>query len=245
HTNPFTINEDVVIPLAQLSSYSRGNELINIRQSIDNKISIAEAFQKYLQAEVLGNEDSILCAKVDFSLGLIKQRIETWRLWLHNFETEALALNGDTEAGITIIDCLLQNRLKVSFRNEIRRPIDEIFVGLEFETLRAKLDNIHQNMRNSRLFVALHMHAGDGNVHTNIPVHSDNYAMLQSAEGIVDEIMQLATSLGGVVSGEHGIGLTKIQYLDENQLTAFRDYKQRVDPEQVFNRGKLLAGSGL
>ncbi|MCP3689729.1 MAG: FAD-binding oxidoreductase, partial [Gammaproteobacteria bacterium] len=47
------------------------------------------------------------------------------------------------------------------------------------------------------------------------------------------------------VSGEHGIGLTKIQYLDENQLTAFRDYKQRVDPEQVFNRGKLLAGSGL
>ena len=33
-----------------------------------------------------------------------------------------------------------------------------------------------------RVFVALHMHAGDGNVHTNIPVNSDNYAMLQTGE---------------------------------------------------------------
>ncbi len=245
HTNAFKINEDVVIPLAKLSSYSRGIEIINIRQSISNKISIAEAFQDYLQANMLGNEDSILCSKIDFSLNLIKQRVETWRLWLNNFETEALTLHGDLEAGITIIDSLLQNKLNVSFRKEIRKPIDEIFVGLEFETLRVELDGIHQNMRSSRLFVALHMHAGDGNVHTNIPVHSDNYAMLQTAEDIVDEVMQLATSLGGVVSGEHGIGLTKIQYLEEDKLTAFRDYKQSVDPDQVFNRGKLLAGSGL
>ena len=40
-----------------------------------------------------------------------------------------------------------------------------------------------------KLFVALHMHAGDGNVHTNIPVHSDNYNMLHEADKIVDQIM--------------------------------------------------------
>ncbi|MCP4488588.1 MAG: DUF3683 domain-containing protein [Gammaproteobacteria bacterium] len=245
HTNAFKINEDVVIPLGKLSLYSRGIEIINIRQSISNKISIAEAFQEYLQAQMPGREDSILCSKIDFSMDLIKQRIEAWQLWLNNFETEALKLDSDIEAGVTIIDCLLQNRLNVSFRKEIRKPIDEIFAGLEFEELRAGLDNTHQQIRYSRLFVALHMHAGDGNVHTNIPVHSDDYAMLQEAESIVDEVMQLVILLGGVVSGEHGIGLTKVQYLGDDKLAAFSDYKQRVDPNHVFNRGKLCAGSGL
>jgi FAD/FMN-containing dehydrogenase len=43
-----------------------------------------------------------------------------------------------------------------------------------------------------RVWVALHMHAGDGNVHTNIPVNSDNYAMLQTAHEAVARIMALA-----------------------------------------------------
>jgi Fe-S oxidoreductase len=89
------------------------------------------------------------------------------------------------------------------------------------------------------------MHAGDGNVHTNIPVNSNDYAMLHEAERIVDRVMALATRLQGVISGEHGIGLTKIQYLEPEAIAAFADYKQRIDPRGVFNRGKLLAGSGL
>ena len=60
----------------------------------------------------------------------------------------------------------------------------------------------------SRVFVALHMHAGDGNVHTNIPVNSDDYGMLREAHAAVERIMQIARDLDGVISGEHGIGLT-------------------------------------
>ncbi len=68
-----------------------------------------------------------------------------------------------------------------------------------------------------RVFVALHMHAGDGNVHTNIPVNSDNYAMLQRANAAVARIMQVARDLGGVISGEHGIGITKLEFLDRGR----------------------------
>ena len=53
-----------------------------------------------------------------------------------------------------------------------------------------------------RVWAALHMHAGDGNVHTNIPVNSDDYDMLQAAHGAVKRIMALARSLDGVISGE-------------------------------------------
>jgi Fe-S oxidoreductase len=84
------------------------------------------------------------------------------------------------------------------------------------------------------------MHAGDGNVHTNIPVNSDDYGMLQTANAAVARIMRLARSLEGVISGEHGIGMTKLEYLTDEELAPFAQYKSRVDPEGRFNRGKLL-----
>jgi FAD/FMN-containing dehydrogenase len=74
-----------------------------------------------------------------------------------------------------------------------------------------------------RVWVALHMHAGDGNVHTNIPVNSDDYAMLQTAHEAVGRIMVLARSLDGVISGEHGIGITKLEYLTDEELAPFAD----------------------
>ncbi len=114
--------------------------------------------------------------------------------------------------------------------------LDEIFTGQDLAPVREKLDAIHAEIRDERLFVALHMHAGDGNVHTNIPVHSSNYAMLQEADRIVDRVMDLARSLDGVISGEHGIGLTKVQYLEPEKLEDFRRYKERVDPQHISTR---------
>jgi heterodisulfide reductase subunit C len=97
----------------------------------------------------------------------------------------------------------------------------------------------------SRVFVALHMHAGDGNVHTNIPVNSDDYGMLNAANAAVARIMALARELGGVISGEHGIGITKLEYLTDDELAPFAAYKAKVDPRGRFNRGKLLRDPAL
>ena len=95
------------------------------------------------------------------------------------------------------------------------------------------------------MFVALHMHAGDGNVHTNIPVNSDDYAMLQTGYRAVERIMHLARSLDGVISGEHGIGLTKLEFLSDEEIRPFREYKARIDPNGHFNQGKLRAGADV
>jgi Fe-S oxidoreductase len=82
-------------------------------------------------------------------------------------------------------------------------------------------------------------------VHTNIPVNSDNYEMLQEAGRTVARIMKLAQALDGVVSGEHGIGITKMDFLDDRTIHEFAAYKNKVDPEGRFNQGKLLAGANL
>ncbi|MFP5460335.1 MAG: DUF3683 domain-containing protein [Gammaproteobacteria bacterium] len=141
---------------------------------------------------------------------------------------------------------MLQDRsIRVSWKTEVRAPLCGILQGQPFEPLLKACDETHRRVLRSRVFVALHMHAGDGNVHTNIPVNSDDYPMLKEAEAAVARIMALARSLDGVISGEHGIGITKLEFLGEDEIAAFRDYKARIDPEGRFNKGKLLPGGDL
>ena len=254
HTNAFKINEDVVIPLENLSLYSRGIETINIRHSIRNKIESCVAIKKLMQdkqveLEQNSDKDDLYLSKIDFALTRLSDQIQQWEQWTTYSESLAKEFSEQLDFKFAnddkIIDCLLKNQIRVSYTHQIKQHLDEIFSGHEYEEIRKEYSDIHEAVKDSRLFVALHMHAGDGNVHTNIPVHSDNYDMLHQAELVVEEIMQLATSLDGVISGEHGIGLTKIQFLEEEKLQAFADYKQRVDPHQHFNKGKLMKGSGL
>ncbi len=260
HTNAFKINEDVVIPLHNLSHYSRGIEQINIRQSITNKIEISYKIIDFLLAKKKlfeGNveADGLFISKYDFAISHLHKTQSCWESLLDNFDVPLSVyqkeINPDWSFDFehnnndTVIDCLITNKIRVSYSLQIRKTLGDVFSGLEYQDIRHQIDVIHANVKESRLFVALHMHAGDGNVHTNIPVHSENYAMMQAAESVVEEIMHLALSLDGVVSGEHGIGITKIQYLDEAKLKDFSQYKQKVDPDQHFNKGKLQAGSGL
>src|SRR6185437_13239621 len=140
---------------------------------------------------------------------------------------------------------LQTRRVRVSWKREVLERLREIFEGRAFAPVLAGAEAVHARVLRSRVFVALHMHAGDGNVHTNIPVNSDDYAMLAEANRAVARIMRFAKSLGGVVSGEHGIGITKIEYLEPSEIEAFAAYKRRVDPDGRFNRGKLARGADL
>ncbi len=264
HTNAFKINEDVVIPLHQLGAYSRGIERINIEQSIKNKDAVMAALLAYLagplsEARAAGDYESsdealaILSAKQEAAIELVEGARERWRQILHLIEAPAiehLDLLREPERALvhaadSLLDLMLRRDLRQSYRKEVGKRLGELFAGQDLIAVRERFAEIHRQARDARLFVALHMHAGDGNVHTNIPVHSDNYAMLQEADGVVERIMQLATGLGGVISGEHGIGLTKIRYLEPDKLDAFATYKRQVDPHNRFNPGKLAPDSGL
>jgi len=265
HTNAFKINEDVVIPLDRLSEYNDGIERINIIQSTRNKLTMAKAACIYLSSqpkelkqndkklEESAENNAIFQTKIDAACQHLEDVRAQWEEILNNFDTLAkdkLNLLSDEAIekltdGDTVFNVLQRRDVRISYRNDVEQPLKELFQGQDLAALRKKLDAIHAEHRSSRLFVATHMHAGDGNVHTNIPVNSNDYGMMHEAELIVDEVMALAEQLGGVISGEHGIGLTKMQYLDQPTIDAFADYKKQVDPNGYFNAGKLLSGSGL
>ena len=92
-----------------------------------------------------------------------------------------------------------------------------------------------------RLFETLwpSMHAGDGNCHVNIPVNSNDQEMLRHAWEAAEKVFEKVTQLGGAVSGEHGIGITKIAFLEQQKIDALCAYKKRVDPKNIINPGKL------
>ena len=241
HTNAFKINEDVVIPLSRLPDYTDGIERINIELSIANKLVLCDALAALFAgpslAHLWGPDTDVHPAreheqeKADEARSLVAATRGRWQGLLDRIEAEFPALQ--------------ERRIVVSWKTELQAPLEEIFAGLSFAPVLARCNALHAEVLRRRVFVALHMHAGDGNVHTNIPVNSDDYGMLQEATAAVARIMALARALGGVISGEHGIGITKFEYLTADEQAPFAEYKRRIDPEGRFNAGKLLPGANL
>jgi FAD/FMN-containing dehydrogenase/Fe-S oxidoreductase len=265
HTNAFKINEDVVIPLGRLGDYSDGIERFNIELSIGNKLKLLAALDEFLrgdlplhQPEAAVTPAELTGDRVERALALLAETRARWQWLADNLDAPLAALSSEFQVSdfelspatrnaqpTTVFQALQDHTLRVSWKEEVRAPLADIFSGLHFHKVREQCDAIHQAVLRGRVFIALHMHAGDGNVHTNIPVNSDNYEMLQEASRTVARIMRLAQALDGVISGEHGIGITKLEFLDRGQLETFRAYKQKVDPHGHFNQGKLLRDGAI
>ncbi len=275
HTNAFKINEDVVIPLSRMGEYTDGIERINIELSIKNKLQLASGLAAFFaagnmpvgksddasddrigDAEMLGDRTqqaelvlaqvhalwSYLLSELDQPLVMVREKLAALGLESLSGAFDArLARQPDA----TLFDVVQDRTVRVSWKHEIRTPLRAIFNGGAYKLILDECNEIHSRILRGRVFVALHMHAGDGNVHTNLPVNSDDYEMLQDAHQAVVRIMALARSLDGVISGEHGIGITKLEFLTEDEIAEFRSYKLRIDPEGRFNKGKLLNLPGL
>ena len=110
----------------------------------------------------------------------------------------------------------------------------------KYPHLAKKMVKIRDYMEAGRIVVASHMHAGDGNCHVNIPVNSNDHRMLEEAEETAARVMAECQEMGGEVSGEHGIGITKIAFFSKEKMDALRAFKERVDPRDVMNPAKLV-----
>ena len=253
HTNAFKINEDVVIPLEFLGDYSNGIDRINIELSINNKLKLIKEIYEHLSVSTISlNKDDIDAelfeSKRQSALTLLDQVSSKWSNYLNHLDDPLENFEGLpqlTNFYPTLFEAIQSYELRISWKKELKKPLSEIFSGRGYEGILEKITNLHQTILKSRVFIALHMHAGDGNVHSNIPVNSDDYEMMQDAQRAVSRVMALAKKLNGVISGEHGIGITKMEFLDEHTIETFAIYKAKVDPHGHFNKGKLQAGSGL
>ncbi|MBX9869764.1 MAG: FAD-binding oxidoreductase, partial [Burkholderiaceae bacterium] len=205
HTNAFKINEDVVIPLDRMGEYTDGIERINIELSIQNKLALVKELQAFFAKEhlPLGKSDDaegddvlsaeLLAERVQQAQQLLENTAARWtyvldhldtplnvaRLALHDLGLEKLASVFDErllqQADASVFSVVQDRTVRISWKTEIRAELRHIFNGGAFKLILDECSAIHKKVLRSRVFVALHMHAGDGNVHTNLPVNSDDY----------------------------------------------------------------------
>jgi glycolate oxidase len=99
-----------------------------------------------------------------------------------------------------------------------------------------------------QLEIPLFGHIGDGNLHPNILCDKNNREEMARVTGAAREIFEAAVGLGGTLSGEHGIGLLKKQFLEldlgADAIALMRRIKAAVDPDGIMNPGKIFPDPG-
>ena len=106
------------------------------------------------------------------------------------------------------------------------------------------VEYVHNLREETKLPIAVFGHAGDGNLHVNVMYDRSTLATRTSAANATRQIMEKVTSLGGSISGEHGIGLAKTPFTDlefsQAELKTMAAIKQTLDPLNILNPGKLF-----
>jgi len=107
----------------------------------------------------------------------------------------------------------------------------------------ALLAGIKQISENNGVTTVVLGHAGDGNMHPDILTDRNNAEWFKRAEAALEQIISLAISLDGVISGEHGIGLEKKRYMarsmEPGAIMASKAIKDFLDPKGIMNPGKI------
>jgi glycolate oxidase len=107
------------------------------------------------------------------------------------------------------------------------------------------LESINRIARSFDLTFGNFGHAGDGNLHPTCLTDERDKQEIHKAEQAFDKIFQEAVRFGGTISGEHGVGLAKLKFLEkalgEPAIDMMRKIKEAVDPNSVLNPGKIFS----
>jgi glycolate oxidase len=117
-------------------------------------------------------------------------------------------------------------------------------ISVPASKLPAMVGHIRELSKKHQVDINTFGHAGDGNLHVTFMCDSRNAEQMERVEATVDELFDLTLKLGGTLSGEHGIGITKAKYLEDevgkSGVELMRKIKSAFDPEHIINPGKIF-----
>jgi FAD/FMN-containing dehydrogenase/Fe-S oxidoreductase len=214
HTNAFKLNEDIVLPIDSLAEFARYVDNYNIEEKKFNQTQVIQNIVDYLDTAIPLSDPELLQKRVG--------------------QAKDLAYRTRKKLDIASRDALEAYIHSKNFYREVIANLRGYTLVIENVT------RIYEETKARLIVIATHMHAGDGNVHVNIPVLSNDRQMMERANHTADQIMEKTVSLNGVVSGEHGIGITKFKHLDQEIINRFTAYRKKIDPNGLMNPNKLF-----
>ena len=183
---------------------------------------------------------AILLVEVDGDAASVSEQAERVRAWAQKFaknfretgdpaEAETLweARRTCSQAMFLLADAKLNEDICVPVRNYV-----------------AMLEAMREIARETGLATPIFGHAADGNFHVHIMYHRENAREREVAQGAILSLMKKVVALGGVITGEHGIGLAKSPFFalqhTPAEIAAMRAVKRALDPRDILGRGKMF-----
>ncbi|MDO8282834.1 MAG: FAD-linked oxidase C-terminal domain-containing protein [Thermodesulfovibrionia bacterium] len=240
--------EEVITMLCSFSSLEKASEAVpmivssgTIPRTLEFMDSGAiQAVESYRPVGLPGNSEALLLIEVDGSSDLVRKDAD-----------KIASICANMGADVSIADgAYARERLW-----ESRKALSPALYHLKPDKInedivvpRTKIPQIIRSIKlieeKYNLMIVNFGHAGDGNIHVNIMTDRDNKEEYQMAQRAVKDIFEETLKLGGTISGEHGVGITKSKYLrmelSDASIGLMRSIKDVFDPRGIMNPGKIF-----
>lgn len=215
--------------------------------TLPSALEITDAFtmaaaRDYLGADKLPPGDAYLMIEIDGKTETVSRELPALRDFL--LEHQALRIDEAPDEAACENIWQLRRDFSYSLKHTGLTKLNEDIV-VPRSKLVALVNFASDLQQETGIPVACFGHAGDGNIHTNIMV--DNYndpATKEKADAALDRLFTWVIDNGGVISGEHGIGLAKKpwirQALGDLSMQVHHNLKNALDPQGILNPGKFL-----
>ena len=204
--------------------------------------SSIESVKGYFKSDIIKIKGNFLfIIEADGSQEEVDKSIGEYEKILEKFLPVFLFASGKDEDKKVIMDARkaispsLRKYGDLKINNDIAVPVDKIPRMLSF---------LGETSLKYDIPIINFGHFGDGNIHVNIMLDKSNGGMVQKGERAKYDILKKAVELGGSLSGEHGIGLEKKEFMKlkygEYYMNILKNIKQVFDPQNIINPGKIF-----
>jgi D-lactate dehydrogenase len=200
-----------------------------------------EMVREYSSAELPQNAGAMLMIEIDGPESAMSQSVSAIS---KAAKTEGL-LSLNTARTDEEIGALWATRkaLSPALRNVAPKKINEDVV-VPVSQIPALIERLDRLSKQHDITIVNFGHAGNGNIHVNLLIDPDDPEQVTRSRSCLDDVFSLVISLGGTLSGEHGIGLVKrdfvAQEIDATSLRLMQQIKTVFDPQNILNPGKTL-----
>ena len=200
-----------------------------------------EMIRNYSEADLPQQAGALLMIETDGPTSQLEHAVET----LSRTATNPGLLEIHTANTPEEIAALWATRkaLSPALRNVAPKKINEDVV-VPVSSIPALIRGLEQLSQQYAIPIINFGHAGNGNIHVNLLIDPDNSQQMQNASHCLDAVFSLVLSLHGTLSGEHGVGLEKRDFVDREidpvTLELMRRIKQQFDPQGILNPGKMF-----
>ncbi len=200
-----------------------------------------EMIRNYSKAELPTNAGAMLMIEVDGPAGCIAHALEAVQRAAEGPGLVEVRVARTREDAARLWET--RKALSPALRNIAPKKINEDVV-VPVSNIPALIEGLEKLAREFAITIVNFGHAGNGNIHVNLLIDPSDAAQMSAAERCLDRVFSLVLELQGTLSGEHGVGLEKRDFIgreiDPVTLDLMRRIKRQFDPRNILNPGKKL-----